>query len=274
MNQTLSPAADDQRARILVVDDEPLIRSGLARALRLSGFDADVACSGDEALVKLRSAIYDVMVLDLKMPGMNGVEVMQRAHVMCPSLQIVILTGHATLESAISAVKSEADDYLRKPTSAHQVIEVVARVLRRRAYRQRQKRLVQTISQAAEALRQSEPIQLLTSPLQPLVQTRPYAHPLTLDVQRQSVTVDNEERTDAVPLTRSETRVLASLMSHRGQVLSCRQLADEALGYDVDELAAQSLVRPIVFRLRQKIEANPRQHRLIRTVRGSGYFLA
>ena len=119
---------DGQPARVLVVDDELLIRSGLAQALSLSGYAADVADCGEQALAKLALASYDVMVLDLQMPGIHGVEVMHRAHAMWPQLSIIILTGHATLGSAISAVKSEAADYLLKPVSVHQVIETITRV--------------------------------------------------------------------------------------------------------------------------------------------------
>ena len=265
---------DGQPARVLVVDDELLIRSGLAQALSLSGYAADVADCGEEALAKLESTSYDVMVLDLQMPGIHGVEVMQRAQAMWPHLSIIILTGHATLDSAICAVKSEAVDYLLKPVSVHQVIETITRVLHQRAEERRQQRLVQTITTAVDTLQRIGPRPVLSLAPDPSPPESLHVHPLTLDVQRQTVVVEDEDQTRTASLTGSETAVLAALMIYSGQVFSCRQLAHRALDYDTDEFAAQSTIRPILFRLRRKIEANSRQPRLILTVRGRGYFLA
>ena len=263
---------DGQPARVLVVDDELLIRSGLAQALSLSGYAADVADCGEEALAKLASTSYDVMILDLHMPGIHGVEVMHRAQAMWPQLSIIILTGHATLESAISAVKSGAADYLLKPASVHQVIEAVTRVLRERAGERLQRRLVDTITQAAEKLLQIEldpaPVDPPKSPPVQLL----HAHPLTLDVQRQTVVVEDEDQTRTASLTRSEAAVLAILVAQPDQVFSCRYLAHRAMDYDLDEAVARKVIRPIVFRLRRKIETDLRQPRSIRTIRGSGYF--
>ena len=99
-----------------------------------------------------------------------------------------------------------------------------------------------------------------------------HAHPLTLDVQRQTVVVEDEDQTRTASLTRSETAVLAILVSHPGQVFSCRYLAHRAMDYDLDEAAARKVVRGMVFHLRRKIETDSRQPRMIRTLRGSGYF--
>ncbi len=265
---------DGQPARVLVVDDELLIRSGLAQALSLTGYAADVADCGEEALAKLAWTSYDVMVLDLQMPGIHRVEVMHRAHDMWPQLLIIILTGHATLESAISAVKSEAADYLLKPVSVHRVVEIVTSVLHQRAEDRRQQRLVQTITTAVDTLQRMGPRPVLSLASDPSPTESLHVHPLTLDAQRQTVVEENEGQTRTASLTRSETAVLATLMTYPGQVFSCRQLAHRALDYATDEFAAQSTVRPILFRLRRKIEANSHVPRLILTVRGRGYFLA
>ncbi len=93
--------------RVLVVDDEPTIRKPLVRALELTGYQAVGAASGKEALALLEQVSYDVMLLDMKMPEMDGMQVMDRARQLQPDLLIFILTGHATLESAIAAVIAE-----------------------------------------------------------------------------------------------------------------------------------------------------------------------
>ena len=120
------------QARVLVVDDEAHVRSALTRSLTLLGYSADAAASGHQALEMLERAPYDAMVLDMCMPGMDGVEVVQRACQMCPGLIIVVLTGHAALESAISAVKSHVADCLLKPASVHDIAAVIGDALQQR----------------------------------------------------------------------------------------------------------------------------------------------
>jgi DNA-binding response OmpR family regulator len=269
------PLPDHTRpARILIVDDERHIRSPLAHALRLSRYVVDEAEDGEQALSKLETATYDVMLLDLRMPGLYGVDVMRRAHRMCPDLLILILTAHATLESALAAVKSEAVDYLLKPVSVHQVIDTVARVLHDRSYQQRQRLLLQTISRATDELRQTEPHrggqQHFDASWDHLLQ-RP---PLLLDIRQQRVQIESREGTRSAELTKNETAILAALMRSGDTVFSCQQLMLQALGFASDPTTAQNAVRPIIFRLRQKIEDNPKRPKLLQTVRGSGYFLS
>ncbi len=115
--------------RILVVDDEPHVRMALRRSLIACGYEVDDAASGPEALEMLSRRRYSLIVVDVRMPGMDGVEVMRRAREAQPDLQIIVLTGYASLESAIAAVRCRAADYLIKPVSLHQVVNVVARVL-------------------------------------------------------------------------------------------------------------------------------------------------
>ncbi len=273
MDHSDAPENDNRAVRILIVDDEPRIRAPLAHALRATRYTVDEADSGKEALSKLEISPYDVMLLDLRMPGIGGVDVMKRAHKMCPDLLVVILTGYATLDSAIAAVRSEAVDYLLKPVSVHQVTDTVGRVLAERQFHQQQQLLVHTISQATEVLRQRE------SPANPM-DFYPawdkvlHCPPLLLDTKRQALEVQGGEDTVTYELTKNETVVLAVLMSHVNRVFTCEQLIRQALGFEYDPAEARSTLRPIIFRLRQKIEDNPKHPRLIRTVRGSGYFLS
>jgi len=270
----LPPREVSHPARILIVDDERNIRSALAHALRLSRYVVDEAADGEQALDTLETANFDVMLLDLRMPGLYGVDVMRRAHRMCPELLIIILTGHATLESAMAAVKAEAVDYLLKPVSVHQVIATVARVLHERSYHQRQQLLVQTISRATDALRQAEPRRGSPHQLEAGWDHILHRPPLLLDVRQQRVQVENREDNHGTELTKNETAILAILMRNGDSVFSCQQLMLQALGFTSDAAAAQSTIRPIIFRLRQKIEANPAHPKMLRTVRGGGYFLS
>ncbi|MGC8879756.1 MAG: response regulator transcription factor [Anaerolineae bacterium] len=264
-----------QSVRVLVVDDDLCTSYALAQALRTSGFAADTADSGEEALCMLESVAYDVMVLDLSMPGMGGEEVMRIAHARWPELLILVLTGHATLESAITAVKSEVADYLRKPIGEREVIEVVERALQKRAARRRRQQLVQVIYQALEALYETPPAMtpaLASSSLDS--DDHLYLLPLVLDLQRRQLFLEPSVADGKVDLSESEARIMRVLMGQPGQVFSCRQLAWEAFGEQLDAITAENIVRPVISRLRAKLRsfALPGLP-VIRTVRGRGYFL-
>jgi two-component system OmpR family response regulator len=235
-------------ARILFVDDDAQVRMTLARLLELLGYRVDQASSGPQALRLLERAPYDVAILDIRMPGMDGVEVMHRACQMRPDLAIVFLTGHASLETAVEAVRSHAVDYLIKPVSNHELAAAVARALQRRPARE-QPQMPATSEQFLEV------------------------GGVTLDRKRRMVIV--ADRGDipgfSVKLTEGESALLACLMQRPGIAVTCQQLAWEALDYSVSNDEASGIVRPHISRLRKKIEPNPRQPRVIRTVRGKCY---
>ncbi len=267
----MDPQRADTPMRILVVDDESNIRESLVRALNLMGYHAQEAQSGREALEMLESASFDLMVLDMRMPEMDGMEVMQRARRIRSDLPIVVLTGHATLDSAIAAVKSGAADYMLKPASIHDIAAAVATALKSRTEQLRQQHWLSVMGEAVDALRQTEaapPVPLAETPTDRFLR----AGSLALDRQKRLVVVSSTPPRTA-RLTEGETLVLTSLMAYPDQVLSCRQLARAAWEYDLDEFAAQSLVRPYIFSLRHKIESDPRNPQILLTVRGRGYCL-
>lgn len=260
--------------RVLVVDDEDHVRSALADSLYMQGYRADEACSGCQALEMLGRTDYDVMVLDLRMPGMDGVEVMRRAGRMCPDLGIVVLTGYPTLDTAISSIKLRAVDYLLKPASLQDVVAAVASALEKRKRELHHRRLVQVMDRALEEMREIEASEdvLPTPALGRLLR----AGPLVLDREKCQVAVsrDDDGYASQVELTLSETKLLACLMQHSGTVLPCSELARAALDYDVEEQSAQGIIRPHICRLRKKIELDPDHPRLVRTVPGKGYLFA
>ena len=250
--------------RLLIVDDEPHIRSALVRALNLAGYYAEEAASGKEALFLLTQAFFDLIVLDLCLPDIEGVVVMQQAHQLQPGLLVVILTGQATLESAIAAVKSEAVDYLRKPAGVHEIIDAVTRALQKRASRTQKEQL----ARALDLLQSDAAPALLTT-----VNGSLSVGPLKLDRSNRLVTV-NDEPVRTIALSRGETAVLASLMARPNHVLSCLQLVQVAWGYHADRKEAESVIRPYISRLRSKLEHDHTKPRLIRTVRRRGYLFS
>ena len=250
--------------RLLIVDDESNIRSALVRALNLVGYHAEEAASGKEALTLLAQTFFDLMVLDLCLPDIEGVAVMQQAQQLQPGLLIVILTGHATLESAIAAVKSEAVDYLRKPAGVHEIIDAVTRALQKRAARAQREQL----ARALDLLQSDATPALLTA-----VNGSLSIGPLKLDRSNRLVRI-NDQPVRTIVLSRGETAVLASLMARPNHTLSCQQLVQAAWGYHADRKEAESIIRPYISRLRSKIEHDRTEPRLIRTVRQHGYLFS
>ncbi|NWF54688.1 MAG: response regulator [Syntrophaceae bacterium] len=120
-------------ASILVVDDERIIREGCNRILAKLGYEVREAGSGEEGLNLLRAGPCDLLLLDLKMPGLSGMEVLQRVQQNHPSLLVVVITGYATVESAVEAMKAGAYDFIPKPFTPDQLRLVVHRALEKKA---------------------------------------------------------------------------------------------------------------------------------------------
>jgi DNA-binding response OmpR family regulator len=208
-----SAGATAQPPRILIVDDEAQIRSNLTRAFQLSGYRVAEAENGEEALVKLSEEACDLMLLDLRMPEMDGLAVMRRAHVICPELPIIVLTGHADFASAVVAVQTEAADYLRKPAGLDQILSAVGRVLQEREDRAQRQRLLGTLMHTAEVLRGAPP-----APPEPLqMEQLMEAGPVALHVAWQRVYLTDGDDVRSVELTDKETAILAFLLARPGR---------------------------------------------------------
>jgi len=115
--------------KVLVVDDDPMVASVSEKALTKNGYDVVTAATGEDALDQLASQQFDAAVIDLVLPGVGGMEVVAAAHEAYPQIVVVIITGYASLDSAIEAVRCGAFDYLRKPTDVGQLVETLERGL-------------------------------------------------------------------------------------------------------------------------------------------------
>jgi len=119
-------------AAILVVDDEKIIRDGCIKILSKEGWAIQTASSGEEGLQRIVQEPFDLLLLDLKMPGLSGMEVLQRVRASHPDLLIVVITGYATVESAVEAMKAGAYDFIPKPFTPDQLRIVVHRALEKK----------------------------------------------------------------------------------------------------------------------------------------------
>jgi DNA-binding response OmpR family regulator len=262
---------------LLIVDAESGVQ--LASALKQRGYRVEQVASGKEALALLEARPFDLMVVDMAIPGVTGVEVMLRARLMRRDLLIIVLTGNATIESAIAAVKTDVVDYMLKPCRTDDLILAINRALADRAEQMRHQRLLEMVGEAMEALHHPgsplEPDSL--TPREPQFARAPdlfKVGALALDRQKRLATLTtNPPRT--VELTEGEASILTTLMEKPNQVFTYSQIAKAALGYDgMDKWTVESVVRSSIFRLRQKIETGPNTARMICTVRGRGYYFS
>ena len=116
---------------ILIVDDEKNIRLTLSQTLETLGADIDTAANGEEALTKLKGREFGLILLDIRMPGMDGMEVLRRVREMRPDIRIIMITAYGTVGSAVEAMKLGAVDFLQKPFDPEEIRELVSRVMER-----------------------------------------------------------------------------------------------------------------------------------------------
>jgi CheY-like chemotaxis protein len=124
-----------EKKPILVVDDEKNIRLTLSQSLESLGFPIQTAVNGEEALKKLEEAEFGLLLLDLKMPGMDGMEVLHRVRDRWPAIPVIIITAYGTIEFAVDAMKLGAVDFIQKPFSPREIRELVVQVLQRESVR-------------------------------------------------------------------------------------------------------------------------------------------
>jgi len=121
------------KMKLMLVDDEERLLSSIARLLSKKGIDAVTATSGAEAIEKLKHQTIHVVILDVKMPGMDGNETLVEIKRLFPMVEVIMLTGHATVESAVDGLKFGATDYLMKPIGIDELIQKAGEAFEKRA---------------------------------------------------------------------------------------------------------------------------------------------
>ena len=123
---------EELKANVLLVDDEEQFLKVLSQRLEGKGLKVDTSTSGEDAIKKVKGKDFDAIILDLVMPGMSGIETLKRIRSENPDLQIILLTGHATVEKGVEAMKTGAVDFLEKPADLNKILEKVAEAKRKR----------------------------------------------------------------------------------------------------------------------------------------------
>ncbi|HRQ24432.1 MAG TPA: response regulator [Anaerolineales bacterium] len=217
--------------RILVVDDEPPIRRYLRAALTAQGFTVYEASDGNEAIQAVLSHRPDMIILDLGLPDMDGVEVTKRLREWSQT-PIIILSVREAENDKIAALDAGADDYLTKPFGTG---ELLARM---------------RVAQRRQLANADEPVFQVGA--------------LKMDVSRRLVTLDEKE----IALTPTEYELLKALITHAGKVITHRQLLKLVWGENYDDM---HILRVNISNLRRKIETDPARPRYIVTESGVGY---
>jgi DNA-binding response OmpR family regulator len=256
-----------QPEQLLLVDDEVNIRLTLSTLLKRAGYEVTTAANGGEAIALLDQRSYSLLLVDLKMPGIDGMQVVAAARARHPNMAIIVLTGHGSLETAIEGMRYNIFDYLLKTSEPTQVVERVRAALQTHAQETRRRQLIEAVGQAVQELRGSNPSGGEAGQASERTIT---IGALQLDTWRQVATLNDR----TLALTPTEFRVLLCLAEHVGTMLSYGQLVKCAQGYETSDLEAGELIKPHIHHLRQKLEPDPSAPRYILNVRGKGYLLS
>jgi len=151
----------ETKGRILIIDDEPGMRLGCQRALASQGYQADAVASGEEGLERLRSDAYDLVLLDVMMPGMSGMETLRRIRQLDSSVVCVVVTGYATVEMAVQAIKEGAYDFITKPFDSDTLVLTVGQGVERRQLALQAQRLTELEARTQELAHQKTELERL-----------------------------------------------------------------------------------------------------------------
>lgn len=227
---------ETQAERILVVEDEENLALGIRDALEHVGFQAEVALDGPSALEQARAQPYDLVVLDLMLPGVSGLEVLRTLRAERRDVRVLILTALGDESDVVKGLEAGADDYMKKPFSPRELVARVEAQFRRRKL------------DAAPPPRLELP------------------GDISVDLERLEVHRDG----NVLPLTPREGDILKYLIQNRDRVVTRDDLLVDVWHYSNGKVETRTVDIHIVG-LRRKVEPNPSQPTLIQTVRGKGY---
>jgi DNA-binding response OmpR family regulator len=260
---------------ILIVDDENHLRLSLSLILQKEDYRVETAANAEEALECLKSHEYDLMFLDLNLPGKSGIDLLMEAHKQFPHTSVLILTAHAGLESAIQAVRLGARDYLIKPVDPVLILTRVAEIIAESEQPARKKEImgqIQTLLAELQKLEGEESSPTSALAALPSADAARFLKKgrFELDLHARHAMLNGRY----IPVTGIYFDYLSTLLRHAPKVVPCKTLVKESQGYEVAIAEARDLARWRIHELRNFIEADPRQPQHILTVRGTGYRLA
>jgi DNA-binding response OmpR family regulator len=262
-------------ARILVVDDEDGVRFFLQEALARDGHEVVAVDCGEAALQRIATETFDLALIDLKMPGIGGIEVLTSLRRRSPETAAIVLTAFGSLETAVEALRQGAHDYLFKPCKMADLRASVHTALVKQQRQNRQRVLLEELASAlaasvkeiqatveAPAERPAAALPRLETPASEGQQDR-----LVVDQIRHIITLDGRQ----LDLSPTEFRLVAYLVEVAPRVVDAQELMRQVQGYECTPLEARELVRYHIYRIRQKVKLSGGNGDVIVTVRSIGY---
>ncbi|MEM1178528.1 MAG: response regulator transcription factor [Acidobacteriota bacterium] len=235
MDPSKSGRAGTEKLRVLIVEDEESIRGGLCDLLAFHGYLPEAVATGEEGLERALSGSFQLVLLDIMLPGLSGLDVCARLRAQLPGVQILMLTAKGSEEDVVQGLRAGADDYVSKPFSVRELAARVAVLARRAEARRRPQRQFRF-------------------------------GPWTVDPEGQRATSGARE----VGLSTREVALLDLFAREKGRVVSRRRLLEEVWDmHNVEDIETRT-VDVHIAKLRRKIDA-PEGASLIETVRGAGY---
>jgi len=229
------------KPHILIVEDEPAIRTGLSDVLIFHGYEVTMAEDGKNGLDHALSGQFDLILLDIMLPGMNGFDVCNAVREADREQPIIMLTARVSDEDIVRGLRLGADDYVAKPFSVEQLVLRIAAVLRRT----RTGDVEQIVLQAGD-----EP-----------------------DMVIDTLNLSGSREDDVISFTRREMEILEYLNAHTERPVSRDELLNQVWGYAKDADIETRTVDIHIAKLRRKLEVDPKQPVHLTTVRGAGYRL-
>ena len=225
--------------RILVVEDDSAIRRGLVDALQFAGYEVLEAANGQDGLRLALRSTFDLLLLDLILPGLSGFEILEAAHAARPTLPVIILTARGEEADRVKGLRLGADDYVVKPFSVRELLARVEAVLRR-------------------------------SPERPKSVSKIPLPDGMADLERCEVRFHDGQRSE---LSEREVELLGYLAGHAGRAISRDEILQRVWRLDPKRLETRTIDMHIA-NLREKLHDDPAEPRVLLTVRGKGYMFA
>jgi two-component system response regulator RegX3 len=228
-----------KKARLLIIEDEAAIRDGLIDVFVYHGFEVDSCGNGNAGLEKALTGVYDLVLLDIMLPGLNGFDVCDAIRARDRNQPIIMLTAKSSDEEIIQGLKLGADDYVAKPFSIQQLVLRVEAVLRR----------------SEDGRLEADTITLMSG--------------IVIDTHN----LDGRDSGNVLTFTRREIDILRYLAAHSARAVPREELLNKVWGYARNLDIETRTVDIHIAKLRRKIEANPKEPGNLITIRGAGYRL-
>ena len=274
--------AESRLMQVLLVDHNGVNRYTVSKALQRVGYIVAEASFADQALDMLSQHHYDLILTEIHLPEIDGIEFLRRIRAQSPDAVVILITGDPSVETAVQALRGGAQDYLVKPCSSEDIRVAVDRGIARARLLMRRRRMIDAIErnvfelarEVAESAATADDRDLAPISQQARDQATSAANalvvgPLSLVPGRYQIA----DGAHSISLTPTEFDLLAYLAAHRNRVVSCQELVNEVRGYGTDETEAREVMRPHVSNLRRKLRQLGQYGKLVVNVRGIGYRL-